>query len=250
MNFDDLEKENGIMDNCCHEKTDELIELREKQTKTLWIVLVINGFMFCLELIVGILAGSVALQADSLDMMSDTLVYGFSLYAIGRSNRWRAGSALLKGSIMAIFGIGVLIQSCYKFVAGGLPESNFMFVMSLVALAANLSCLILLSKHKADDINMRSTWICSRNDIIANSSVFVAAALVAFTRSNLPDVIVGLLITCIFLKSAVSVLKDSIRELREPDTVPTQVSVVKFEPVEDLCHAGICPVNSCKCVGF
>ena len=71
--------------------------------------------MFCLEMVVGILAGSVALQADSLDMMSDTLVYGFSLYAIDKSNKWRAGSAFLKGCIMAVFGIGVLIQSCYKF---------------------------------------------------------------------------------------------------------------------------------------
>lgn len=235
------------MDNCCHEKSDELSELREKQSKTLWIVLAINGVMFCTELIIGILAGSVALQADSLDMMSDTLVYGFSLYAIDKSNRWRAGSALLKGSIMAIFGIGVLIQSCYRFLAGGVPESIFMFVMSLVALAANLSCLLLLSKHKSDDINMRSTWICSRNDIIANSSVFIAAALVALTHSNLPDVIVGFLITSIFLKSAVSILRDSVRELREPNTLPSQVSVVKFDPAEELCIASLCPASACQC---
>lgn len=235
------------MDNCCHEKTDELTELREKQSKTLWIVLAINGVMFCLEMVVGILAGSVALQADSLDMMSDTLVYGFSLYAIGKSNRWLAGSALLKGSIMAIFGVGVLIQSCYKFLDGSVPESNFMFAMSLIALAANLSCLVLLSKHKADDINMRSTWICSRNDIIANSSVFVAAALVAFTHSNLPDVIVGLLITSIFLKSAVSILRDSVRELKQPETQTGQVSVFKFEHIDELCSAGICLAKACQC---
>lgn len=235
------------MDNCCHEKSDDLIELREQQSKTLWIVLAINGIMFCLEMVVGILAGSVALQADSLDMMSDTLVYGFSLYAIDKSNRWRAGSAFLKGCIMAVFGIGVLIQSCYKFLAGGVPESNFMLVMSLIALAANLSCLILLSRHKSDDINMRSTWICSRNDIIANSSVFVAAGLVAITNSMLPDVIVGLLITSIFLKSAVSVLRDSVRELLEPDTASTQVSIVKFDPADELCTAGICPANTCQC---
>ena len=227
------------MDNCCHEKSDELEILRESQTKTLWIVLCINGVMFGLELIVGILAGSVALQADSLDMMSDTLVYGFSLYAIGKNNRWRAGSAMLKGAIMAIFGIGVLIQSCYKFVAGGIPEANFMFGMSALALIANLSCLMLLSRHKADDINMRSTWICSRNDIIANTSVFVAAALVAITHSNLPDVVVGLLITCIFLKSATTVLRDAHKELRQPETN----SVVR----DEFCHAGICPANACIC---
>ena len=232
------------MDNYCHDKSCELEGLRERQSKTLWIVLGINGAMFCLELLVGLLAGSVALQADSLDMLSDTLVYGFSLYAIGKSDRWRAGSALLKGSIMAIFGIGVLFQSIYKFLAGGIPESHFMFLMSALALIANASCLLLLSRHKADDINMHSTWVCSRNDIIANASVFLAAALVAITQSKLPDVIVGLLITSIFLKSAISILKDSYRELRlpiaqspKPPTIPA------------LCATGACPANACLCTG-
>ncbi len=237
------------MDNCCHVKTDELEELRERQSKTLWIVLVINGAMFCLEFVIGLLAGSVSLQADSLDMLSDTLVYGFSLYAIGKSSRWRAGSAMLKGSIMAIFGIGVLYQSIYKFIAGGIPESGYMFFMSALALIANASCLFLLSRHKADDINMRSTWLCSRNDIIANSSVFLAAALVAITHSKLPDIIVGLLITSIFLKSAISILKDSYTELRQPDGTTSQSPVVRFSPVEELCEAGICPVNACTCAG-
>ena len=234
------------MDNCCHDKTDELEQLRERQSKTLWIVLGINGAMFCLELLVGLLAGSVALQADSLDMLSDTLVYGFSLYAIGKSDRWRVGSALLKGSIMAIFGIGVLFQSIYKFLAGGIPESHFMFLMSALALIANASCLLLLSRHKADDINMHSTWVCSRNDIVANASVFLAAALVAITQSKLPDVIVGLLITSIFLKSAISILKASSRELRQ---LSASSSIPKLVPTPELCAAGTCPVNSCLCGG-
>ncbi len=238
------------MDNCCHDKTDELEELRERQSKTLWIVLGINGAMFCLELFVGLLAGSVALQADSLDMLSDTLVYGFSLYAIGKSNRWRAGSALLKGSIMAIFGIGVLFQSVHRFVAGGIPESRFMFFMSALALIANASCLFLLSRHKADDINMRSTWLCSRNDIIANTSVLLAAALVAITQSKLPDVVVGLLITTIFLKSAISILRDSYRELRQPVAPPSKFPVPNLVPMQDLCKAGICPANACQCEGI
>lgn len=237
------------MDNCCHDKSDELEELRERQSKTLWIVLAINGVMFCLEFVIGMIAGSVSLQADSLDMLSDTLVYGFSLYAIGRSSRWRAGSAMLKGSIMAIFGVGVLYQSIYKFIAGGVPESHFMFMMSVLALVANGSCLFLLSRHKSDDINMRSTWLCSRNDIIANSSVFIAAALVATTHSKLPDIVVGLLITSIFLKSAISILKDAYNELRQPDEATTQTSIVQFPPVQDLCDAGICPMNACKCFG-
>lgn len=238
------------MDNCCHDKSSELEELRDQQSKTLWIVLAINGAMFCLELFIGLLAGSVALQADSLDMLSDTLVYGFSLYAIGKSNRWRAGSALLKGSIMAIFGIGVLFQSGYKFFTGGVPESNFMFIMSIIALIANASCLLLLSKHKTDDLNMHSTWVCSRNDIIANTSVFIAAALVAVTHSKLPDLIVGLLITIIFLKSAISILKASIIELRQPTSESSQFSVPNLALIPELCEAGICPVNACQCEGI
>lgn len=235
------------MDNCCHDKSGELEVLREQQSKTLWIVLAINGVMFCLELVVGLLAGSVALQADSLDMLSDTLVYGFSLYAIGKSDRWRSGSAFLKGSIMAVFGIGVLIQSGYKFFAGGVPESNFMFLMSIVALIANTGCLLLLSKHRTDDLNMHSTWICSRNDIIANSSVFVAAGLVAITQSKLPDLVVGLLITVIFLKSAISILKASFIELRQSLSETNQLSVTNAYPIQELCQAGLCPVNTCQC---
>ncbi len=238
------------MDNCCHEKGSELEGLRERQSKTLWIALAINGVMFCLEFIVGLLAGSVALQADSLDMLSDTLVYGFSLYVIGRSSRWRAGSALLKGSIMAIFGIGVLLQSGHRFLAGGIPESHFMFFMGALALIANASCLILLSRHKSDDINMRSTWLCSRNDIIANTSVLLAAALVAITQSKLPDLVVGLLITCIFLKSAVSILRASYRELRQPIAEPSDSPIPKLVSMQELCAAGTCPVNACHCEGL
>lgn len=230
------------MDNCCHDKTSELEEFRDRQSKTLWIVLIINAVMFCLELIVGLLAGSVALQADSLDMLSDTLVYGFSLYAIGKNSKWRAGSALLKGSIMAIFGISVLLHSAYKFFVGAVPESNYMFFMSILALAANASCLIFLSRHKTEDINMRSTWLCSRNDIIANSSVFLAAVLVAITHSKLPDLVVGLLITVIFLKSAISILRDSIKELRLP--VPKSTDLAS---PQEFCEAGICAANACIC---
>lgn len=235
------------MNNCCHDTAGELEQFREQQSRTLWIVLGINGVMFCLELLVGFLAGSVALQADSLDMLSDTLVYGFSLYAIGRSNRWRAGAALLKGSIMAVFGIGVLFQSVYKFLAAGLPKPHFMFVMSAIALAANASCLILLSRHKTDDLNMRSTWLCSRNDIIANTSVLLAAALVAVTQSKWPDVVVGLLITSIFLKSAVYILREAYTELRQPVAQHSKPSVIKSVLIQQFCVAGTCPANACHC---
>jgi cation diffusion facilitator family transporter len=235
------------MDNCCHDKACELEQLRERQSKTLWMVLSINGVMFCVELLVGLLAGSVALQADSLDMLGDTLVYGFSLYAIGKDERWRASSALLKGSIMAVFGLGVLLQSGYKLVTGDVPESHLMGFMSVIALVANASCLLLLSRHKADDLNMRSTWLCSRNDIIANTSVLLAAALVAVTQSIWPDMVVGLLITSIFLKSAVSILREAWTELRQPVAQPSKLPVIKLVPMQQLCAAGTCPANACRC---
>lgn len=235
------------MDNCCHDKTDELELLRQKQSKTLWIVLAINGVMFCLELLIGLLAGSVALQADSLDMLSDALVYGFSLYAIGKSNSWRAGSAMLKGSIMAIFGIGVFIQSIHKFIHGSIPESHLMFLMSVIALGANASCLFMLSRHKSDDINMHSTWVCSRNDIIANSSVFLAATLVAVTQSKFPDIFVGLLITCIFLKSATSVLKASYQELRLSNSPSPNPLLTDIQSLSEFCAACTYPVSTCHC---
>ena len=235
------------MNNYCHDTTCELEQFREQQSRTLWIVLGINGVMFCLELLVGFLAGSVALQADSLDMLSDTLVYGFSLYAIGRNNRWRAGSALLKGSIMAVFGLGVLFQSVYKLLASDLPKPHFMFFMSAIALAANASCLLLLSRHKTDDLNMRSTWLCSRNDIIANTSVLLAAALVAATQSKWPDVVVGLLITSIFLKSAVYILREAYAELRQPAAQSSKSSVIKPVSIQQFCVAGTCSANACHC---
>ena len=235
------------MNNCCHDTACEFEQFREQQSRTLWIVLGINGVMFCLELLVGLLAGSVALQADSLDMLSDTLVYGFSLYAIGRNNRWRAGAALLKGSIMAVFGLGVLFQSVYKLLASDLPKPHFMFFMSAITLVANAICLFLLSRHKTDDLNMRSTWLCSRNDIIANTSVLLAAALVAVTQSKWPDVVVGLLITSIFLKSAVYILREAYMELRQLAAQSSKPSVIKPVSIQQFCSAGTCLANGCHC---
>jgi Co/Zn/Cd efflux system component len=170
--------------------------------------------MFAIELAVGLIAGSIALQADSLDMLGDAMVYGFSLYVIAKSIRWRAVSAMLKGTVMAAFGITVLAQSIYKIIYGGIPEAGLIGGMGIVALAANLFCLYLLTRHRSDDVNMRSTWLCSRNDIIANVSVLAAAGLVAFTGTMWPDVAVGLLITVLFLRTSFIVIKEALAELR------------------------------------
>ncbi len=148
------------MDDCCQNKEAELTALRDQQSRVLWLVLAINGVMFLVEIVAGLLAGSVALQADSLDMLGDTLVYGFSLFALTRADYWKTRAAFLKGGIMGLFGLGVLGEAGYKLIAGDAPAAPLMGATAVVALAANALCLFLLTRHRNDDLNMRSTWLC------------------------------------------------------------------------------------------
>lgn len=160
------------------------------------------------------MAHSTALLADSLDMLGDSLVYGFSLYVLNRSARWQAVSALLKALIMAGFGFFVLGEAVYKIIFPVFPVAEAIGGIGVLALLANSLCLYLLWSHRSDDINMHSVWLCSRNDIIANLSVLVAAAGVWISDSGLPDIIIGVLIAVIFLRSAVHVVTRAIGELR------------------------------------
>jgi cation diffusion facilitator family transporter len=236
------------MDSCCQDKACELEALRGSQSKTLWWVLGINGGMFGLEVIVGVLAGSTALLADSLDMLGDALVYGFSLYVVGRSVRWRAGAALMKGVIMAGFGLMVLAQAGYRLASPDVPDFQLMGITGALALVANVTCLLLLTRHRNDDLNMRSTWICSRNDIIANLGILVAALAVFATGSMWPDLVVGLLIAMVFMRSSVYVVRLALTELRRPavEEVPPQ-SMQPVVLVLKRCAAGTCPVIACRC---
>ncbi len=209
------------MTHCCDTNTDTLAILRERQKGVLQIVLAINAIMFMAEFGAGIFAHSTALLADSLDMLGDALVYGLSLYALHRSARWRAGAALTKGIIMGVFGTGVVIEAVMKMMTGVVPQGNMMGVFGMLALAANVSCLIMLMRHRTDDLNMRSTWVCSRNDVIANSGVILAAAGVAFTGTAWPDILIGLLIAGLFLSSAWDVIRACLSELRPGVTITT-----------------------------
>lgn len=202
------------MDHCCHTNTDTLAVLRDRQKGVLQVVLVINAIMFMIEFTAGIFAHSTALLADSLDMLGDALVYGLSLYTLHRSARWRAGAALTKGVIMGVFGVGVVIEAVMKMVTGVVPQGGMMGGFGLLALAANVSCLVLLMRHRTDDLNMHSTWVCSRNDVIANSGVLLAAAGVALTGTPWPDILIGLLIAGLFFFSAWDVIRASLSELR------------------------------------
>ncbi len=194
------------MGECCHDKSCELEALREKQGTVLKAVLAINAAMFVVEAAAGIIAGSTALLADSLDMLGDALVYGFSLYVLGRGVMWQARSALLKGLIMAGSGLFVLGEVFYKVLYPALPSASIIGWIGLLALAMNALCLGLLWRHRSDDINMHSVWLCSRNDIIANVSVLAAGAGVWLTSTGWPDILVGLVIAAVFFRSAVSVI--------------------------------------------
>jgi cation diffusion facilitator family transporter len=208
------------VDECCQAKSCEISALRERQGRVLIAVLVINVAMFVAELGAGLAARSTALLGDSLDMLGDSLVYGFSLYVLHRSAAWRTRAAALKGSIMLAFGVGVLVEAALRLQAGVVPEVPLMAGVGALALAANTACFLLLWRHRSDDLNLRSTWLCSRNDLIANSSVLLAAALVAQLGSLWPDVVVGVGIALLFLRSAVSVLRDTASELARSREVP------------------------------
>lgn len=202
------------MDDCCETKAQELVALRGKHRNVLVTVLVINAVLFVVEAAAGYLAGSTALLADSLDMLGDSLVYGFSLYVLWRSEAWKAKAALLKGAIMAVFGAGVLLEVIYKTISGIVPSAETMGIIGALVLLGNGVCFLLLLRHRSDDLNMRSTWLCSRNDIIANVSVLMAAVGVKVFDANWPDTIVGAAIAALFLKSALTVLRESFGELR------------------------------------
>jgi Co/Zn/Cd efflux system component len=193
------------MDECC-----AVHPVQARQRRILHVVLWVNVAMFLVECAAGVIARSTALLADSVDMLGDAIVYGFSLYVIGRAPVWQSRAALLKGGIMAAFGVGVLIEVGTKLARGVTPEASIMWAIALLALAANASVLVLLGRHRDDDINMRSAWLCSRNDVIANGGVLAAAAGVSLTGSAWPDIVVGLAIAALFASSAVAIIRQTL----------------------------------------
>ena len=197
------------MTDCCSpEILDKDNQLRRT---TLVIVLWINAVMFAVEFIGGVLADSSALMADSADNLGDALTYGLSLYVLNRSLRWRGAAAAVKGFIQIAFGVGVLSGIAYKVVHGFEPLAPAMAGVSALALVANLVCFVLLLKHRSEDINMRSVWLCSRNDVIGNIGVLAAAALVALTGTFWPDVVVGSLLAALFVWTGVGVIREAMQ---------------------------------------
>jgi len=197
------------MTDCCNDAGCEIEKLRARQRGVLVTVLAVNCVMFVVESAAGFIASSNALVADSLDMLGDALVYGFSLYVVARNDLWKARSAAIKGWIMVAFGVFTLGQVVYKIAFPEVPSFQTIGAIGVLALIANAACLGLLWRHRGDDVNMRSVWLCSRNDIVANVSVLFAGIGVWAYDSQIPDLVVGLAIAAVFLKSSVTVLRDA-----------------------------------------
>jgi Co/Zn/Cd efflux system component len=191
---------------CC-----EVQPVHDDQRRVLRLVLAVNAAMFLIELVAGLAARSTALLADSADMLGDAMVYGFSLYAVARGPVWQARAALLKGGIMGAFAVGIAAEVAAKLARGVTPSAEVMSGVGALALAANGAVLLALWRHRADDLNMRSVWLCSRNDVAANGGVLLAALGVALTGSAWPDVATGLAIAALFATSALGVIRAALR---------------------------------------
>ncbi|MBV6323746.1 cation diffusion facilitator family transporter [Duganella violaceipulchra] len=232
------------MANCCEDKICEIDAMRERHGMVLWIVLVVNALMFCVEGVGGMVANSTSLLADSLDMLGDALVYGFSLFVLAKSARWHARAAAVKGGFMLVFGVAVLGEAGYKIVHPSMPTLVTMGAIGMIALAANLLCFVLLFSHRGDNLNMSSTWLCSRNDLMANIGVLLAVGGSYFLESHWPDIVVGLIIAGLFLSSAIDILKQAFVALREPDPVvpitkPVAIKLEQLKRVTSKSESGL-----------
>lgn len=202
------------MGDCCQAKSCELAKMSKRQSKVLWTVLTINATMFFVELIGGIKSNSVSLTGDALDMLGDALAYASSLYVINMGVRAKARAAVFKGALMLGSAGAVLARGVYRTFFQVTPQLTVMGSIGVLALAMNVACLLLLSRHRNDDVNMSSVWICSRNDIIANTAVLIATGLVLYSATPWPDLVVGFGITALFTVSAFRVLRQATAELR------------------------------------
>lgn len=182
--------------------------------RVLWTVISINGLMFFAEMLAGHVAGSQALKADALDFLADTVTYGLSLAVIGASIKTRAVAALSKGLSLSAMSLWVFGSTLYQTLVLGMPRAELMGAIGLLALTANLASVLLLMRYKDGDANVRSVWLCSRNDAIGNVVVMIAALAVFGTESAWPDLAVAGVMAGIFLTSSVQILKQAWTEYR------------------------------------
>ncbi len=182
--------------------------------RILWVVIIINAAMFLVEMSAGKLAGSQALQADALDFLGDALTYGLSLAVIGMGLKVRSIAALLKGLSLLVMGLWVFGSTAYQFFVLGVPKAEIMGLIGVLALAANVASVLLLMRYKDGDANVRSVWLCSRNDAIGNVAVMIASAAVWLTATAWPDLIVAIVMAGLFLRSSQLILVQAWQEFR------------------------------------
>ena len=200
------------MANCCPSLEAPAQDARYR--RMLWIALVVNGGMFFVEIVASFFSGSVSLQADALDFFADAANYGISLFVLSLSLRVRANAALFKAACMAVFGIFVLAHAGYRAFAGIVPDAATMGVIGVLALAANVGIAIMLFRYRDGDANMRSVWLCSRNDALGNIAVILAAGGVFATTTRWPDLAVAVLVAGLFLSAAWQVTQAALQERR------------------------------------
>lgn len=198
---------------CCNHDHKPSVKPDPKYRRILWIALIINASMFAIEIIFSIRSGSVALLADAIDFFGDAANYGLSIWVLAMSVQARAKAALIKAASMALFGIGILIHATWNLITGVLPDAQTMSLVGLLALCANVVVGILLYAYRNGDSNMRSVWLCTRNDALGNIAVIIAAIGVFGTGTAWPDLIVATIMASLALTAAWQVIRQAQREL-------------------------------------
>jgi Co/Zn/Cd efflux system component len=201
---------------CCGADEVRFDGLSPDYRRRLWLVIMINATMFLVEILAGALAGSRALQADALDFLGDTLTYGITLAVIGAAPATRAWAAFGKGVSLTAMGLWIFGATAYQVLVLGLPRAEVMGAIGFLALAANLTSVLILLRYRDGDANVRSVWVCSRNDAIGNVAVMLAALGVWITATRWPDLIVAAIMAGLFIASSVQILRRAIGELKEP----------------------------------
>ncbi|HEY8154096.1 MAG TPA: cation transporter [Myxococcota bacterium] len=198
-----------MSDACCEGSAQAASALATRHRSVLWAVLAINGGLFVVEALAGFRAGASALLGDSLDMLGDSLVYAASLYVVGRSLRAQARVAAGKGLLMGALAASVFVDAIARIASQAPPAAALVGAVGMLALAGNAVCFALLYRHRSDNLNFRSTWLCSRNDLIANVAVLASAGLVAATANRWPDALVGLALAALWLRTSLRVLGEA-----------------------------------------
>lgn len=186
------------------------VEIKDQsQRQVLYWLLGINATIFVIEMGIGLLADSTALIADSLDMLADAVVYGVALYAIGKSLLHKANAARISGFFQMALGVLIIIDIVRRSIYGSEPVSGLMMAMGAVALVANVICLVIIRKQRNEKVHMRASWIFSANDVIANLGVIFAGVLVFWLDSRWPDLVIGVIVSCVVLRGAKMILEDA-----------------------------------------